>query len=423
MPNVIAKQSTTQLTDELYWKYPQERAVGYFHYSTPTLLIRDPEIAKCICVTSFRNFYIRGYLDGQDNDKLETLMKNLFFAEGDLWRLLKKSVSPTLSTSKIKAMFPLVLARAERLLERTAEASSTARPVDAYNLIVRYTTDFISAVAFGLDSDSQRKENSAFLKFSTKLFRVGTRETIVSFLKAFFPVTFKNVKYTERIEKEVLDLIDDILTHRNNKPSNRHDFVDLMLEIKAKGGIECESFEKTKLDGSPERVSLEFDKDLIAAQMLVFFAAGYETSTHTISYTLHELAYNPEEQKKIQANIDQTLAAHSYKFTYESIKEMHYLEWAMKESMRISPAVGFLLRKCRRKCLIPDLGVTVDEGIRVMIPVSALHRDPKYWDCPGEFRPQRFSPEINEPKIKSAYIPFGIGPRSCTGKFVCIHCF
>lgn len=412
LPNILAKQSVAQIAENMYWKYPEEKVVGHFYFCEPALLIRDPDLITAIFTTQFKKFYSRRFLDGQEKYKLETLMKSLFFVEGPLWKLLKKSLSPLFTTSKLKAMFPIIEARAERLRERLAIAGAGSRPVDATDLMARYNIDFISAYALGLDSDCQKNEYSAIRRLGAKIFNTGFNEMFVTVLKQFFPATFKNLKYLERVEKEFLDLFNNILKQRKSELLERHDFIDLMLKLKAGGKIEGEW---QSPDGTMEQMCMEFDDDMLAAQVFVFFTAGFDTTSSATSYTLHEIAYNPEEQKKIQEDIDCVLAKHNNKLSYDAVKEMQYLEWAFMEGLRIFPPGGFLLRGCEQTCLL-DVNLTVDAGTRIVIPIRGLHHDPKYWDNPEEFRPERFSPKINEPKHKSAYLPFGTGPRSCIGK-------
>lgn len=422
-PSILAQKTLSQVFEQLYWKYPEEKVVGVFRSKNPDLLVRDPDIIKRIWTRDFHYFYSRG-IDEMDSDhhNIETLRKNLVVVEGDIWRLLRHSTTPAFTSGKLKAMFPLIVERAERLQERTRSISAGARPVDARDLMARYTTDFIGACGFGIDGDALQDEDSNFRKLGARIFQIDIKEIITLMLKTFFPYTFRHAKILGKVEKDFCDLVNQMLKQRNYKPSGRHDFIDLMLEIKAKGKMECESMEKIKPDGTPERVSMEMDDELIAAQVFLFFAAGFETSSSSSSYALHEIAYNPEVQKKIQEEIDTVLAKHNNKLSYDAIKEMHYLEWAFQEGMRVLPPVGSLIRTCRQKYTFSDLGLTIEEGTRIVISTQGLHNDPKYWDRPEEFRPERFSPESDEPKHKFAFLPFGSGPRACIGKLDQNYC-
>ncbi|KAJ8718717.1 hypothetical protein PYW08_002954 [Mythimna loreyi] len=409
----LMQKSITQMAAEMYWKYPKEKVVGFYRSTHPELVIRDPEIIKRVLLTDFQYFYPRGL--NPHKTVIEPMMRNLFFADGDLWKMLRQRITPAFTSGKLKAMFPLIVERAEKLQARALHAAAAGRPLDARDLMARYTTDFIGACGFGLDADSLNEEDSAFRKLGASIFQVGIKEVFIAMLKEMFPEWCKHLKYVGRVEQPMIDLVSAILKQRNYEPSGRNDFIDLLLECKKKGKMMVESVERVKADGSPEITTLELTDELIAAQVFVFFAAGFETSSSATSFTLHQLAFHPEVQRKVQQEIDAVLARHGGRLSYDAVKEMTYLECAFKEGMRMFPSLGFLVRTCARTYTIPELNLTIDPEVGVTIPLQALHNDPQYFPEPHEFRPERFLPHQQDDKTKFVYLPFGDGPRACIG--------
>ncbi|XP_013177589.1 PREDICTED: cytochrome P450 6B2-like, partial [Papilio xuthus] len=78
-------------------------------------------------------------------------------------------------------------------------------------------------------------------------------------------------------------------------------------------------------------------------------------------------------------------------------------------------SLGVLNRTCARRYKIPDLNVTIDPGVKIVIPAQAIQMDEKYFDNPNEFRPERFSPDEEKKLNQYMYMPFGRGPRACIG--------
>lgn len=74
----------------------------------------------------------------------------------------------------------------------------------------------------------------------------------------------------------------------------------------------------------------ELTDTLLAAQAFVFFAAGFETSSTTISNALYELALNQEIQKKLREEIKEFDAKNAGDWKYETIKQMSYLDKVFK---------------------------------------------------------------------------------------------
>lgn len=88
------------------------------------------------------------------------------------------------------------------------------------------------------------------------------------------------------------------------------------------------------------------------------------------------------------------------------------------------PSLGFLIRKSVTQYQFPGTDLMIDEDVAIAIPVQAIQNDPKYFENPEKFIPERFSPE-NVKDIKPfTYLPFGDGPRACIGKILVIfdHC-
>lgn len=153
----------------------------------------------------------------------------------------------------------------------------------------------------------------------------------------------------------------------------------------------------------------------VMAQVFVFFIGGFETSAAATSFALFELAKNPDIQRKLQKHIDDTLAKHNNKWTYDCIQDMTYLEQVFEESLRMYPSVPFLLRKAARDYKIPGTDIIIEEGTAVNVNTLGLHRDAKHYPNPMKFDPDRFTPEAKEARVPFTYLPFGDGPRNCIG--------
>lgn len=247
-------------------------------------------------------------------------------------------------------------------------------------------------------------------------FNFGIREIFKQMLKEMFPEVFKHLKLFGKVGQEAYDIIFGIMRQRNFEPCGRNDFIDLLLELRKKGDMVGKSIERVNTNGESEDISIALDDWLLVAQVFLFFTAGFETSSSATSFTLHQLAFHPEEQKKVQTEVDRILAKYDNKLCYDAIKEMTYLECAFKEAMRIFPSLGFLMRKCSREYTFSELDLTIDKDVGIFIPVQAMHMDPQYFAEPEKYLPERFLSGNVSSDTKFLYLPFGLGPRACIGK-------
>lgn len=147
----------------------------------------------------------------------------------------------------------------------------------------------------------------------------------------------------------------------------------------------------------------------IAAQCFLFFLAGFETSSTTMSYCLYELAKNQEVQNRLRKHIHEVLKKYENEITYEALQDMPYLDQVINETLRLYPPVSLLQRKVVKPYKVPGTQCVLSPGFVVFISVYGVQRDEKYFENPSKFYPERFSSE-NLHKIQPfSFIPFGEG--------------
>ncbi|KAF2645995.1 putative benzoate 4-monooxygenase cytochrome P450 [Massarina eburnea CBS 473.64] len=148
----------------------------------------------------------------------------------------------------------------------------------------------------------------------------------------------------------------------------------------------------------------------------VIIVAGSETTATTLASALYFMAKYPEKQRKLQQLLDEVIPEPSA-WDYEKVKATTYIDDWISETLRLRPA---LLNGGPRQT--PARGITVDEtyipgGCNVLIPVSLIHRDPRWWQQAEEFIPERFGESREEMGTDNApYMPFSLGSYSCPGK-------
>ncbi|XP_055691151.1 probable cytochrome P450 9f2 [Lutzomyia longipalpis] len=147
---------------------------------------------------------------------------------------------------------------------------------------------------------------------------------------------------------------------------------------------------------------------------------GLEATTSVINFLAYELEKNPLIQEKLFEEI-QTFREEikEEKLCYETLMKMKYLDMVVSEGLRKWPSFAYHDRICTKDYTMEyETGktYTFHKGDVIWIPFVDYHRNPKYFLHPENFDPERFSPG-NQASIKSsAYLPFGMGPRSCLGE-------
>jgi cytochrome P450 len=129
---------------------------------------------------------------------------------------------------------------------------------------------------------------------------------------------------------------------------------------------------------------------------------------------MSELMRYPNVMRKAQAEVRDNLQG-KLKITEDDLANLKYLRLVIKETMRLHPAAPLVLpREAMEPCKI--LGYDIPKGTTVLVNAWAIARDPKHWEDPDEFKPERFeSGTIDFKGTDFEYIPFGAGRRMCPG--------
>jgi len=150
---------------------------------------------------------------------------------------------------------------------------------------------------------------------------------------------------------------------------------------------------------------------LIRDQLLTMIIAGHDTSTALLSWALYLLSNHPEVQAQAQAEIDGVLGDDPPELAH--IGQLNYLDQVVNETLRLYPPIHLGQRIAARD--LDFQGYRIPAGRRVLYSIYLSQRDPRYWDKPADFCPDRFAPEQSRQQLPYTFQPFGGGPRNCIG--------
>lgn len=199
-----------------------------------------------------------------------------------------------------------------------------------------------------------------------------------------------------RIDELFAELFRKRREYRSNiRSDDNHveDLLEVLLKIHDEGGLTIEG---------------------VKAVVFNIFGAGSETSSTTMGWAMSELVSNPSVMAKAQQEVREAVGGDCI-VTEDLVEKLSYLKLVVKETLRLHAPVPLLLpRQCRTACQV--LGYDVPQGARMLVNAWAIGRDPKYWDEPEEFKPERFNgSSIDFRGANFEYLPFGAGRRICPG--------
>uniref|UniRef100_A0A1I7XI86 Cytochrome P450 n=1 Tax=Heterorhabditis bacteriophora TaxID=37862 RepID=A0A1I7XI86_HETBA len=331
------------------------------------------------------------------------------FSDPDKWRPRRKLLTPTFHYDILKDFVEVYNRHARTLIEKFKKLSEKDTYTDIFHTVTYCTLDIICEAALGICIDAQNKPNSPYLDSVFKMkYIIHQRQVLPIYYPEFIFNTFgagreqaKCVKILHdftgkviRARKAKADAAGDVeklISQESAEGRRRMAFLDLMLDMNAKGNLDMEGIQE------------EVD---------TFTFEGHDTTSAAINWFLHLMGANPSVQSKVHKEIDEVLGESNRAVTYEDIGRFRYLEACIKETLRLYPSVPIIARQVVEDLKMKNHLLPAGTGV-VMIP-SMVHKDPRYWDDPEIFRPERFLDR--ELKHPYAYIPFSAGSRNCIGE-------
>ncbi|KJZ79690.1 Benzoate 4-monooxygenase [Hirsutella minnesotensis 3608] len=160
-------------------------------------------------------------------------------------------------------------------------------------------------------------------------------------------------------------------------------------------------------------------REELTAEALTHVIAGSDTTSNSSCALMYYLARNSAALSKLQQELDKVIPEGVEVPTYEMVREVDYLDWAINEALRLHSTSGIGLP---REVPPGSPGVTIlgqyyPPGTILSVPTYTIHHSKEIWgEDADDFKPERW--EVATPRQKTAFIPFSHGPRSCVGRNV-----
>jgi enediyne biosynthesis protein E7 len=312
----------------------------------------------------------------------------LLTSEGETWRRQRQMISPAFRRERV-ASFAGVVASAGDALTRRLDAHVGAGTVDLAREMTALTMDVLGRMLLDADLTQMNMLGPAFdVAQDQAMFEMLTLGAVPLWLP--LPRNFRFRAARRQLE----DAVRTLLAAR--PPAGDKQGADLISLLSA--ALKDEPDARLRWRG-------------LRDQLITMLLAGHETTASTLSWTWYLVTGQPAVAAAIHQEATDVLGDRMPAF--EDLARLPYTTMVIQEAMRLYPPVWGLTRKAVSADEID--GYQIPAGADVMICPYTLHRHPKFWPDPDQFRPERFAPGAPPPAHRYAYIPFGAGPRVCVG--------
>jgi len=150
---------------------------------------------------------------------------------------------------------------------------------------------------------------------------------------------------------------------------------------------------------------LGLDDDAMRAEVVTALIAGHHTTGTAAAFLLYHLATEPALADELALEAASATDALG-ELDPRRLPQLKKSLGVVREILRLYPAAHWFSRDVKQPVELG--GVALKPGEAIIISPWHLHRDPRFWEAPAEFRPERSF-------ATKAYVPFGVGPRACVG--------
>jgi cytochrome P450 len=196
-----------------------------------------------------------------------------------------------------------------------------------------------------------------------------------------------------RLQSVATRLLDAAADEPPTTPTEADDLLSLLVGLR-ESGVESEALRD----------------DRLRDQVVTMIFAGHDTTATAIAFAFYALATNPDARARFHAEVD----ALDGRPTVDDLDALDVTERVVTETLRLFPPVYTIPREATADVAID--GYRIPAGAQTWLTVDRVHRDPRFYDDPSAFRPERWATDLRERLPDFAYVPFGGGPRSCIGR-------
>jgi cytochrome P450 len=310
----------------------------------------------------------------------------LLSSTGDFWRQQRKLMQPAFHHKRIITYAQIMVDRTVRLLGEWSGGQTRNLEADMMALTLDIATDTLFGVEMG----------AAALQVGQAV--EEAQRAIVGLSRLLVPVPdWLPIPYNFRVRhaaKTLDQILLQIIQDRRASGEDRGDLLSMLLLAQDEDG------------------NRQMNDQQVRDEAMTIFIAGHETTANALTWTWCLLSEHPEVKARLWVEVDHVLGGKPP--TVAQLAQLPYTEMVIKESMRLYPPAWIITREPLKDTVVGGYRFIKDSF--VMISPYVTHRDPRFFDDPAAFKPERFEPARVKDLPRDAYLPFGDGAHVCIGK-------
>ena len=365
-------------------------------------MLHHPALIEEVLVTRQRDF-----AKGRFYRILGPLLGDgLLTSEGDAWRRNRRLAQPAFHRQRVAAYGRTMVDATERLLREWQPGAVR----DVHADMMRLTLNIVVKTLLDADAEGEAAEVGQALPTALRELD-GLMNGPAFLLPQALPTPGKRrlAQAVRRLDAVVYRII----AERRARPGDRGDLLSMLLQAHGEPDAP-DAPEQTGPQGSPRSRVPERDAGAdrqLRDEVMTIMLAGHETTALALTWTWYLLSQHPETFEPLREELRRELGGRPPEVS--DLPRLPYTEQVLTESMRLYPPIPVIARQAIADCELG--GYPVPAGTPVSLAQWTVHRDPRFYEAPEDFRPQRWANGLASRLPRFAYFPFAGGPRGCIG--------
>jgi cytochrome P450 len=356
--------------------------IGLFHLGPlRAILLNSPELIQATLVEQ-EDAFDKGWI--LRHVPRSILGNGLLFSEGEFHRRQRKRVAPSFQSRNMAGYADTIVSIADQAQQTWAEGATIQldREMGQLALTILNRTLFSADIFTTTD---------ALGKIITTP-RRSIRDAGLGILMLSLALPLPGSIGVRRAILESRARIEALIRYRRNAGVMPDDLLTALMQAQDRDGTRMTSEE-------------------VRDEALTLFLAGQRNTTDALAWCFAMLAMHPRAHERLQDEVDRVLGGRFA--TYPDLRQLPYALQICKEVLRLYPPAYIIGRTAVRRVKLGQH--TLHPGDIALISPYIMQRRPDYYPHPDRFDPERFS-VLSEAKLpRYAYMPFGVGPRTCIG--------
>jgi cytochrome P450 len=348
------------------------------------ILLNHPDFIEQLLVIQQSKFH-KSTLSKEATQRL--LGQGLLISEGDFWRRQRRLAQPAFHRARINQYAATMVEIAQEHMRKWRGGEER----DVAHEMMATTLDIAVRTLFGTTLPGEAEQVGRAMTFLMR-YSLSRARSPVS-IPASWP------------------------TPRNRRANREFAFLDSLVfriisERQAQGNSNHHSDLLALLMGAMDEDGSQMTPQQLRDETMTLFLAGHETTALTLSWTWYLLGRNPAVEARLHEELNGVLGGRAPEAA--DLERFPYLQAVVNEVLRLYPPAYILARTSIAPCSIG--GYDFPTGSTMLASQWVMHRDPRYYDEPDAFRPERWLDGLAARLPAGAYFPFGDGPRRCIGQ-------